>query len=69
MMIIYLLVPALDIVQAYYRHIQRNVTCVSNVAGVGLQFLSQSNRVEYFALAYQYIYNTVHTYNGTFGIS
>ena len=54
------LVPALDIVSAN-QYTQRNVTCVSNVAGVGLQFLAQSNGGEYFAIANQYIYNTVCT--------
>ena len=48
----HILVPALDILPAY-RYTQRNVSCVSNVAGVGLQFLSQSNGVEYFAIANQ----------------
>ena len=60
-----LLVPALDIVPAY-RYTQRNVTCVSNVAGVGLQVLSQSNGVEYFAIANQFIYNdTARTHKTT----
>jgi hypothetical protein len=43
----HLLVPVVDIVQAY-RYTQGNVTCVSNnVAGVGLQFLAnQANQME-----------------------
>ena len=62
----HLLVPIVDIVLAC-QYTQGNVTCVSNVASVGLQFLAQSNKGKYFAIAYQYIYNTVRTYNGIFG--
>ena len=62
----HLLVSVVDMVRTY-RHPQGNVTCVSNVASVGLQFLAQSNKGKYFAIAYQYIYNTVRTYNGIFG--
>ena len=61
-----LLVPVVDIVPAY-QYTQGNVTCVSNVAGVGLQFLAQSNGGEYFLVANQYMYNTACTYNGNFG--
>ena len=61
-----LLVPVVDIVPAY-QYTQGNVTCVSNVAGVGLQFLAQSNRSKYFAIANQHIYITARTYNGIFG--
>ena len=61
-----LLVPELDIVPAY-RYTQRNATHVSNMGGVGLQFLSQSNGVEYFAIANQDIYKTARTNNGIFG--
>ena len=53
----HLLVPVVDIVLAY-RNNQGNVTCVFNVAaGVGLQFLAQSDSGKYFAIANHYIYN------------
>ena len=61
----HLLVPVVGIVLAY-RYTQGNVTCVSNVAGVGLQFLTQSHGGKYFAIANQYIFNTVRTYHGIF---
>ena len=62
----HLLVAVVDTVPAYL-YTQENVTCVSNVAGVGLQFLGQSNGGKHLAIANQCIYNTARTYNGIFG--
>ena len=60
------MVPVLDIVTAYL-YSQGNVTCFSNVAGMGLQFLAQSNRGTNFTIAKQYVNNNACTYNGIVG--